>query len=350
MTFNFSTDIFTSATGKRMAGEIRKVLGAAIADRHMGISRMLDNAQEIDMSSRDTEPSESRNDLPDTSSLVTIQAPPATGERAYPLFCIHPVGGNVFSYMPMGRHFGPQQPLYGLQSVGIDGDQEPLTSVEAMARHYVNLVRSVQPKGPYHLFGWSFGGVVSYEMARLLKAEGENIPLLAMVDSFVPTEHKYQVFKSDPDDSTLVGYLVDHLEGMFGCALKVRRADLAKMEREEQLKHVLDRAHQEGILPGSFDVPQMNRFFRVYKTNHLAFCRYQAQPYDGAIQLFTPKKQLFVLSRANIHAWNRLTEGQVNVTTIPGDHYTVMQNANAAAMAGQLRDQICKNGKREGAS
>jgi aspartate racemase len=103
-----------------------------------------------------------------------------------PLFCVHPVGGNVLAYRDLARRLGPDVPCYGLQSAGLDGITPPLTSVEEMARRYLEDVRSVQPHGPYQLCGFSFGGLVAFEMARLLREQSEEIGLLALLDTDCP--------------------------------------------------------------------------------------------------------------------------------------------------------------------
>ncbi|HEX8089471.1 MAG TPA: amino acid adenylation domain-containing protein, partial [Blastocatellia bacterium] len=90
-----------------------------------------------------------------------------------PFFCIHPIGGNVLCYMDLARCLGEDRPFYGLQAVGLNGEGDTFTSVEAMSASYVEALRAVQPEGPYLLGGWSFGGVVAFEMARELKRQGD---------------------------------------------------------------------------------------------------------------------------------------------------------------------------------
>ena len=113
------------------------------------------------------------------SSLVTIQP---KGSRP-PFFCMHGAGGNVLIYRELSNHFGEQQPFYGLQSQGLDGNSEPLTRIEDMATAYVREMRRVQPKGPYYLGGYCLGGTIAYEVAQQLRAQGEEVALLAMFDT-----------------------------------------------------------------------------------------------------------------------------------------------------------------------
>ncbi len=107
---------------------------------------------------------------------------------ARPLWCIHPASGFSWSYAGLGRHLGPDVPVYGLQAPGLNGERPPLGDVGALAAHYVHALRAVQPEGPYRLLGWSFGGIVAHEMAAMLEADGERVELLALLDAFPKTQ------------------------------------------------------------------------------------------------------------------------------------------------------------------
>ncbi len=97
-----------------------------------------------------------------------------------PLFCVHPAAGISWSYAGLLRHLDPDRPVYGLQSRGLKGVVP--ASVEEVAEDCLREIRSVQPAGPYHLLGWSFGAVVAHAMAVRLQAEGERVALLALLD------------------------------------------------------------------------------------------------------------------------------------------------------------------------
>ena len=122
--------------------------------------------------------------------LVPIRS---TGAAAT-LFCVHPVGGNVLAYGDLARRLGPTVDCYGLQASGIDGVTEPLGSVEAMARQYIDEIRSVQPHGPYHLCGFSFGGLVAFEMALRFRRDHEPVGLLALLDTEFPDYPRSTMF------------------------------------------------------------------------------------------------------------------------------------------------------------
>ena len=103
-----------------------------------------------------------------------------------PLFLIHPAGGQVFPYVHLAQHLGLDQPCYGLQAKGLEEGQDPHVRIEDMATYYIEALRTVQPEGPYLLGGWSMGGVVAFEMAQQLHAQGHGVALLALLDSRIP--------------------------------------------------------------------------------------------------------------------------------------------------------------------
>ncbi|MCL2583977.1 MAG: alpha/beta fold hydrolase, partial [Streptosporangiales bacterium] len=111
--------------------------------------------------------------------------------EGHPLFCVHPVGGLSWCYSGLMNAVGPEHPIYGLQARGISPGEPLPATIEDMVRDYAAEIRRVQPAGPYHLLGWSYGGVIAHAMAAALRDDGEEVALLAMMDSY----------PAPPDDS-----------------------------------------------------------------------------------------------------------------------------------------------------
>ncbi|KAF9198957.1 hypothetical protein BGZ49_000088 [Haplosporangium sp. Z 27] len=103
------------------------------------------------------------------------------GDRL-PLFCIHSAVGLSWTYIGLSKHLHPEQPIYGLQSRGLNGKEKLSASIEEIASDYIKQIRCIQPHGPYHLLGWSFGGAVAHTMAVQLESLGE-VALLGIMDS-----------------------------------------------------------------------------------------------------------------------------------------------------------------------
>ncbi|MEU9045485.1 amino acid adenylation domain-containing protein, partial [Kitasatospora sp. NPDC048343] len=125
--------------------------------------------------------------LPDTREALGLLLPLRTTGSREPFFCVHPVGGPSWCYSPLARYLPTDYPLYGLQAAGLDGGGELPGSIREMAAQYVERMRAVQPAGPYHLLGWSFGGVVAQEIATQLREAGERVAALVLLDAHLPT-------------------------------------------------------------------------------------------------------------------------------------------------------------------
>lgn len=115
-------------------------------------------------------------------SLVTIQPQGAKP----PLYCLHACSPHAFIYLPLVRHLDTDQPVYGLQARGINDCDEPFRTIAEMAAHYAREIRQFQPQGPYYLLGDTLGGLFAFEVARLLSEQGEQVALLAMIDTHCP--------------------------------------------------------------------------------------------------------------------------------------------------------------------
>jgi thioesterase domain-containing protein/acyl carrier protein len=117
---------------------------------------------------------------PKFSPLVLLKP----GDGRTPLFVVHGIGGTVMELSALGKQIQSDSPVYALQARGLDGTEPPLDTVEGMAAFYLDAIREEQPAGPYLLAGYSFGGLVAFEMARLLKQRQDNVALLFMVDAY----------------------------------------------------------------------------------------------------------------------------------------------------------------------
>lgn len=127
-------------------------------------------------------------------ALVTLHG---AGTKA-PLFCVAGGGGLGIALLPLARALDPSRPVYALQSPVIESRGWPEWRVRTMAKKHVALVRSVQPHGPYHLAGHSFGGIVAFEMAKQLRAAGETVAALVILDSFPPDPRHHPPYGEGP--------------------------------------------------------------------------------------------------------------------------------------------------------
>jgi thioesterase domain-containing protein/aryl carrier-like protein len=125
-----------------------------------------------------------RMSLASVGDSLGVLLPIRTEGSRPPFFCIHPGGGLSWSYMPLARYVPEDQPLYGLQAAGLDGHRPMAGSIREMAAGYLEQIRAVQPEGPYHLLGWSFGGIPAHEIAVQLQAAGQQVAALVIMDTY----------------------------------------------------------------------------------------------------------------------------------------------------------------------
>ncbi|MGL5922312.1 amino acid adenylation domain-containing protein [Chroococcidiopsis sp.] len=262
------------------------------------------------------------------SSLVAIQP---HGDR-YPLFCIHALGGNVLGYQKLVRHLGAEQPVYGLQARGLDGKQNPHTKVEDMAADYIQEMRTVQPNGPYLLCGFSSGGTVAFEMARQLQAQGEEVALLAMFDTYSP-----RLFIHNP---SLFRTIYSYLRTLWQLPLP---------EKQTYFLQKLDWIHSllTGKQSSKYDL--WNNYALSENANpydmvliealkQATMVDYVPQSYSGRVALFTSKEVLRWCYSTPDRGWNSFVEPGVEIHEIPGTHLGLLDEPNVQVLASKLKN------------
>jgi amino acid adenylation domain-containing protein len=267
------------------------------------------------------------------SSLVMIQG----GEKRLPFFCIHAVGGNVLEYHDLARLLGSDQPFYGLQAKGLDGSEDPHTTIKEMAEHYLKEMREVQPEGPYLLGGRSSGGTIAFEMACRLAAEGETVALLALLDTY-PAGY----FKLLPDSGSLSQRAI-----RYGRKLRSHAANLRRLKTKEKLTYVLRKLK---YAPEKAKHKLYRRAYKLYQRigmslpsvlknieeiNFTAVRDYVPQTYPGDVTLFLAPD---LTGDYDLHdGWRGLVEGRIETHDITGDHINIVKEPHVRVLAEKLR-------------
>ncbi|MBV9791241.1 MAG: alpha/beta fold hydrolase, partial [Chloroflexi bacterium] len=252
------------------------------------------------------------------ASLVRLQ--PHGNKR--PFFCIHPSGGIGACYAGLARLLDPDQPFYAVEALGVDGTQLPRTSIQDMARAYIQDIRTVQPEGPYLLGGWSMGGSIAFEMAQQLKAAGHEVDLLVLIDTQAkPTGAP----PSEIDD-------VDLVATMLGAEMQLDRDLLLGHDTDTQLAILLEKAQAARILPQHFALEQFRRVIHTFRTHTQAWWDYRPGPYAGYLTVLKAEE---TIGDEDL-AWREVTAADVEVHRIPGNHQTLILPPQLDALARQL--------------
>ncbi|MEM7586019.1 MAG: amino acid adenylation domain-containing protein, partial [Acidobacteriota bacterium] len=268
------------------------------------------------------------------SVLVPIQP---MGRRR-PFFCVHAVGGNVFSYVALAQQL-PDRPFYGLQAAGLDGEAD--LDVEAMARRYVSAMRAVQPVGPYLLGGWSMGGVVAFEMARQLQEQGERTGLVVLLDSFAPA------LASRPhDEVTLLATFAQDL-GLPSTELTLPRRRWWQRPRpvatEPLLEQLWTAARRSGRAPEEVGRERLAELYELFKLNSQALAAHRVRPFAGPTALVRAAERngrQQSRSKDPAHGWGPFADGGLEIHETPGTHFSMVREPHVLALGERLGDLL----------
>jgi amino acid adenylation domain-containing protein len=218
-----------------------------------------------------------------------------------PLFLFHAVGGNVLNYHPLLDALGPEQPVYGLQSIGLDGTTAPLDDIGAMADAYAGHVQRLHPRGPLLLAGGSMGGLVALEVARRLRARDREVAMLAMFDTHAPGAGDGPVWRSP----RAIREALLHMD-------VAQWADLLR-----RLRVRLIDAPWARLRSASLPEPLALRLRRIELANHRALRHHVQERYDGDVALFRAP----VRTGDRMLGWSAWIDGAIHVHELPGSHH-----------------------------
>ena len=263
-----------------------------------------------------------------SSSLVMIKA----GGDQPPLFCVHAVWGNVLFYRQLAQHLGGERPFYALEARGVDG-QVPRTSVVEMASEYIKEIQTVQPQGPYFLGGYSFGGLVAFEMARQLQDLGQEIALLAMLDTVAPS-----AYTSSSTDTSFWSQMFSHSRQLWQLTLPDKLAYLQQRLQYHFLVGKLSIFYRLYLRYVRRSLPDL-RLLDVAAANNQARKSYTPQVYGGSLTIFRASQKSVGFDDDPKLGWGGVAAGETEIHQIPGSHTDLMTEPQVRLLAEKL--QLC---------
>jgi acyl transferase domain-containing protein/thioesterase domain-containing protein/acyl carrier protein len=253
------------------------------------------------------------------------------GDRQ-PFFLVAGMFGNVLNLRHLAHLLGNDRPFYGLQAKGLLGGEPPHETIEEAARDYLEELRQIQPQGPYMLGGFSGGGLTAYEMAQQLRAMGEEVSLLVLLDTPLPQRRALSTV-----DRAWIKVYEARARGIMFPLIWLRNRlqwELYKHQRatETSPENTFHNAEIEAA------------FYR-------AIARYQIQPWDGPVQLYRPPlRGLWKVSKGqwvndersyvtHDNDWGPHVPN-LEVVEVPGDHDSMVLEPNVRVLARRIRDAI----------
>jgi amino acid adenylation domain-containing protein len=249
---------------------------------------------------------------------------------ARPLFLGPPGGGHVVCYRKLAGLLAPGIPVFGLQARGIDDGQAPMQTVADIAGYFVDAVRAAQPQGPYHLGGWSFGGMIAWEMGRQLLAAGAEVGLVAMLDTSIPRAR-------DPgetlDHARVMQRIVADLVG-WAAASSVRVESLRHLPPREQAIAAVKQVRLKSLPESRVD--EILALTAVRQANLRALVTYVPGRYDGELTYFRTAASERALPRDRAVEFWGSRAGAMTLHRVGGSHGSILEEPYVADVAARL--------------
>ncbi|WP_428331033.1 non-ribosomal peptide synthetase [Mucilaginibacter sp.] len=250
-----------------------------------------------------------------------------------PLYMVHGAGLNVLLFNTLAMNMSAEQPVYGLQAKGLNGTDEPLSKIEDIAAHYISAIMQQNPTGPYALAGYSFGGIIAFEMARQLEEMGKQVKMLAMFDTYA-----YRSPHFDPSLTKLIKRGRFFLRKVFYALSFQNGVKSTITDKSTSLKRRAIRTYwklrygkdqnQTGFFGYSNKIDEMN--------NH-AERNYQLKPQNIAVEVFRAERRTFYMDDFENLGWKPYALKGVHIHSIPGEHNTIFKAPNDKIFADVLQ-------------
>lgn len=287
----------------------------------------------------------------DHQTLFTFRA---QGNKT-PIFCVHPVGGGVIGFKPLSDLVDNNHPFYAFQARGLYEGVKPVGSIHEMAKLYLRSLMQVWPRGPVLLSGYSFGGLVAFEMARQLTEMGRDVLNVMVLDGAAPVcsegwidENKDQLFSMD-NGKWLI--MVAHLmEKSMKVKLHVKPEDLSVLTPEQQELTLIDAFVKSSGFIRNSGYEMMRNMLNVNKANYLSMLSYFPDPAPFPVTVFKSEEKVGNDSILTFYknyddpalGWGAYSTEPVTVIPVPGDHYSMMAAPHVNILADTINDHIRK--------
>ncbi len=275
-----------------------------------------------------------KSEAPKSPSLVQLRG----GGSEPPLFFIHAEGGNVLGYRNIVKHLPNERPVYALQAQGLTDGLEPRNTVEALATAYLREIRTVQPKGPYHIGGWCLGGMVAYEMAQQLSEAGEETALLAMIQTRHIAYCEYPAGTSALRKKSWA--IADRIRYQLDCIWNAESKTTYLQEIAHRTYTLLSERRRRAAGKSENAASIASRIEVVSNAHNEAYWNYRPRPYGGPVLAFYASEQPAGLAKDVTLGWKMLISGEFENHEIRGFHQQMLWPKQSKAIADILARKL----------
>jgi thioesterase domain-containing protein len=261
-----------------------------------------------------------------------------------PLFCVPGAGGNAIYLHNLAQHLGAEQPFYGLQGRGMDGEAEPHTTVESMAEYYLQAIRTVQSAGPYRLAGHSLGGWVAFEMAYRLEQEGQEVAFLGILDTPTPTR-EFADERAEWTDARWIAELAARIAQLLNPTLQVLEEDLLPLDPAAQMEFFRRALVTAEVFPQQAGVESLQHTLALFKAH--AGVRYSVEGKYLGLRMHLYRTAHAPGNRPELEgsrSWGWEQTGEVEVLEVPGDHLTLLRPPHVRQLAEAMEQSLSQVG------
>ncbi|NCX95630.1 MAG: hypothetical protein EBX41_04335 [Chitinophagia bacterium] len=251
-----------------------------------------------------------------------------------PLYIVHGNGLTVMVFHGLAKHLHPEQPVYGLQARGLDNVDEAQNNMEEIALTYINEILEHNPNGPYCLAGYSFGGIVAFEMAKQLTAMGKKVNMVGIFDTYAGNNDRFlspvsrlfkKLFRQIPKLLFVISSYIKHPSAIA--------------EYQRYLFNKRFRGIDSEAADPSQKLPNEDHILSLHDE---AMYNYRLSPYKGRIDLFRAQLRVYFLDDLTYLGWQPYAQKGVQIHEVPGDHKTLFfppLDAQVAAIVQKVLDE-----------
>lgn len=270
------------------------------------------------------------------SSLVPIRI----GGSKPPLFLVHGAEGNVLLYRNLAKYLDIDQPVYGLQSQGLDGLADFNPNFEVVASHYIEEIKKLQPVGPYLLGGYCLGGTLAMEMSNQLMAAGDSVLLLAMLEAY-NIQSNIKALKFPYNYIHKVQNVYYHLKNLNSLEKNDRKVFLTQKLETSKFRWKVRFKNLLGKIKNDEQLLNKYPHLKVQKINDEAQSKYIPRKYKGDIVLFRPKSEFVGLSDKH-YGWRNIVDANIELFELPVNPHGMLVEPYVKQVASRLTEAINK--------